>query len=102
MGKRIHFLTDVGHITDDKRQKFILLSDALGLSILVTAMANRKPSGCTEATVFGPCFVEGPLELKSGGRIRGPPRMPAKCFQHLANGPGRRAEWEEALHICIS
>ena len=31
----IRFLTDVGHITDDKRQEFILLSDTLGLSMLV-------------------------------------------------------------------
>jgi hydroxyquinol 1,2-dioxygenase len=55
----IRFLTDVGHLTDAKRQEFILLSDTLGLSMLVTAMANRKPAGCTEATVFGPFFVEG-------------------------------------------
>jgi hydroxyquinol 1,2-dioxygenase len=41
----IGFLTDVGHITDDRRQEFILLSDTLGLSMLVTAMANRKPQG---------------------------------------------------------
>ena len=41
----IRFLTDVGHITDDKRQEFILLSDTLGLSMLVIAMNNRKPRG---------------------------------------------------------
>ena len=33
----IQFLTETGHITDDKRQEFILLSDTLGLSTLVTA-----------------------------------------------------------------
>ncbi|KQW69889.1 intradiol ring-cleavage dioxygenase [Methylibium sp. Root1272] len=55
----IRFLTEVGHITDDKRQEFILLSDTLGLSTLVTAQNNAKPPGCTEATVFGPFFVEG-------------------------------------------
>lgn len=55
----IKFLTEVGHITDDKRQEFILLSDTLGLSMLVTALNNRKPAGCTEATVFGPFHVEG-------------------------------------------
>ena len=52
--KGIQFLTEVGHITDDKRQEFILLSDTLGLSMLVTALNNRKPQGCTESTVFGP------------------------------------------------
>lgn len=55
----IEFLTRVGHITDDQRQEFILLSDTLGLSMLTVAMNNDKPAGCTEATVFGPFYVEG-------------------------------------------
>jgi hydroxyquinol 1,2-dioxygenase len=55
----IDYLTRVGHITDDKRQEFILLSDTLGLSMLTIAMNNEKPAGCTEATVFGPFYVEG-------------------------------------------
>jgi hydroxyquinol 1,2-dioxygenase len=55
----IQFLTRAGHITDDKRQEFILLSDTLGLSMLTVAMNNDKPAGCTEATVFGPFYVEG-------------------------------------------
>jgi hydroxyquinol 1,2-dioxygenase len=55
----IAFLTRVGHITDDKRQEFILLSDTLGLSMLTIAMNNEKPAGCTESTVFGPFYVEG-------------------------------------------
>jgi hydroxyquinol 1,2-dioxygenase len=67
----IRFLTAVGHITDDKRQEFILLSDTLGLSTLVTAQNNQKPSGCTEPTVFGPLFVEGAQEYKSGDDISG-------------------------------
>lgn len=53
----IQFLTEVGHMCSDKRQEFILLSDALGLSTLVTAQNHRKPQGCTEATVFGPFHV---------------------------------------------
>jgi hydroxyquinol 1,2-dioxygenase len=56
--KAISFLTEVGHITDDKRQEFILLSDTLGLSMLVTSQNHKKPPHCTEATVFGPFFVE--------------------------------------------
>ena len=55
----IEFLTRTGHITDGKRQEFILLSDTLGLSMLTVAMNNDKPAGCTEATVFGPFYVEG-------------------------------------------
>jgi hydroxyquinol 1,2-dioxygenase len=55
--KGIGFLTATGHITGDKRQEFILLSDTLGLSTLVIAQNNRKPKGCTEATVIGPFHV---------------------------------------------
>ncbi|HET8746326.1 MAG TPA: dioxygenase, partial [Ramlibacter sp.] len=62
----IDFLTRVGHITDDKRQEFILLSDTLGLSMLTVAMNNSKPAGCTEATVFGPFYVEGAPEVALG------------------------------------
>ncbi len=65
----IKFLTAAGHITDDKRQEFILLSDTLGLSTLVTAQQNKKPQGCTEATVFGPFHVEGAPTYEHGGDV---------------------------------
>jgi hydroxyquinol 1,2-dioxygenase len=55
--KGIEFLTQVGQICSPTRQEFILLSDTLGLSTLVTAQNHRKPQGCTEATVFGPFHV---------------------------------------------
>lgn len=65
----IRFLTEVGHMCDDKRQEFILLSDTLGLSMLVTALNNRKPEGCTESTVFGPFHVEGAPEYALGDDV---------------------------------
>jgi len=65
----IDFLTRCGHITDDKRQEFILLSDVLGLSMLTVAMNNDKPQGCTEATVFGPFHVEGAPHYELGDDI---------------------------------
>lgn len=65
----IDFLTRTGHITDDKRQEFILLSDVLGLSMLTVAMNNQKPAGCTEATVFGPFHVEGAPEYELGADV---------------------------------
>jgi len=65
----IQFLTEAGHITDDKRQEFILLSDTLGLSMLVTALNNRKPHGCTEATVFGPFHVEDSPRYELGDDV---------------------------------
>lgn len=62
----IDFLTRVGHVTDDRRQEFILLSDTLGLSMLTIAMNNEKPAGCTESTVFGPFYVAGAPEYDLG------------------------------------
>jgi catechol 1,2-dioxygenase len=55
----IEQLTATGHITDDKRQEFILWSDTLGLSMLVDALANQLPEGATESTVLGPFYVPG-------------------------------------------
>jgi hydroxyquinol 1,2-dioxygenase len=65
----INFLTEVGHITDDKRQEFILLSDTLGLSMLTTTQNNSKPPTCTETTVLGPFFVEGSPDYENGEDI---------------------------------
>lgn len=77
--KAIQFLTDVGHITDDKRQEFVLLSDTLGLSMLVTTQNNRKPPSCTETTVLGPFYVENAPEFNNGDDLsRGAPG--ALCF----------------------
>lgn len=65
----IKFLTRAGHITDDKRQEFILISDTLGLSMLTVAMNNQKPEGCTEATVVGPFHVENAPVYKLGDDV---------------------------------
>ena len=65
----IDFLTRAGHITDDKRQEFILLSDVLGVSMLTVAMNNEKPAGCTESTVFGPFHVDGAPHYDLGADV---------------------------------
>ncbi|MGO4813054.1 intradiol ring-cleavage dioxygenase [Cupriavidus sp. 2MCAB6] len=65
----IRFLTEIGHTCTDSRQEFILLSDTLGLSTLVTAQNHKKPRGCTEATVFGPFYVDGAPEYELGGDV---------------------------------
>jgi hydroxyquinol 1,2-dioxygenase len=67
----IDFLTRTGHITDDKRQEFILLSDVLGLSMLVVGLNTRRPPEATESTVFGPFFVEGAPGFANGDDIAG-------------------------------
>ena len=65
----IDFLTRVGHITDDKRQEFILWSDTLGLSMLVDALDHDLPDGATESTVLGPFYVVGAPERAYGESI---------------------------------
>jgi hydroxyquinol 1,2-dioxygenase len=65
----ILFLTNTGHMSDDWRQEFILLSDVLGLSMLVDAINNRKPSGASESTVLGPFYVADAPQLPMGANI---------------------------------
>ena len=65
----IQFLTATGQKCDDKRQEFILLSDTLGVSMLVDAINHRKPDRATESTVLGPFYVEGAQELPLGANI---------------------------------
>jgi hydroxyquinol 1,2-dioxygenase len=65
----IRMLTETGHITDDRRQEFILWSDTLGLSMLVDALANPLPPEATESTVLGPFYVPGSPQRPYGASI---------------------------------
>jgi len=65
----IQFLTRVGQMCDDKRQEFILLSDTLGVSMLVDAINHPSNEGNTENTVFGPFYRGGAQELPLGANI---------------------------------
>ena len=67
--KAIQFLTATGHMCDDWRQEFVLLSDVLGVSMLVDAINIRKPSGASESTVLGPFHVANAPELELGSNI---------------------------------
>ena len=53
----IRFLTATGQMCDDKRQEFILLSDTLGLSMLVDEINHEAGGAVTESTVLGPFYV---------------------------------------------
>jgi len=55
----IDSLAATGRITDPERNEFILWSDALGVSMLVDALAHPLPSGATESTVLGPFWAAG-------------------------------------------
>jgi hydroxyquinol 1,2-dioxygenase len=65
----IDFLTDVGHLTDDRRQEFVLLSDVLGASMQTITINNQAYADATEATVFGPFFVAGSPDVGLGGDV---------------------------------
>ncbi|MEI3854374.1 MULTISPECIES: intradiol ring-cleavage dioxygenase [unclassified Ensifer] len=65
----ILFLTRTGQMCNEWRQEFILLSDTLGVSMLVDAINNRKPSGASESTVLGPFHVQDAPELEMGANI---------------------------------
>ncbi|MCF1710307.1 intradiol ring-cleavage dioxygenase [Tabrizicola sp. J26] len=65
----IDFLTRTGQLCGPERQEFILLSDTLGLSMLVDAINNRRPKGATENTVFGPFHVDDAPRRKMGDSI---------------------------------
>ncbi|HYW23410.1 MAG TPA: intradiol ring-cleavage dioxygenase [Terriglobales bacterium] len=65
----IEFLTRTGQICSPARQEFILLSDTLGVSMLVDAINHRFAEGVTETTVLGPFYVQGPPERERGADI---------------------------------
>jgi hydroxyquinol 1,2-dioxygenase len=65
----IQFLTKTGHTCTDWRQEFILLSDILGVSMLVDAINSRRPTGATENTVLGPFHVADAPVLANGTNI---------------------------------
>ncbi len=67
----IDFLTRTGQLCTDKRQEFILLSDTLGVSMLVDAINHRFTEGATESTVLGPFYVQNPPEAELGADIKG-------------------------------
>jgi hydroxyquinol 1,2-dioxygenase len=69
--RAVDFLTRCGHITDERRQEFILLSDVLGASMQMITVNNEARGDATEATVVGPFFVEGSPEVPAGGDVAG-------------------------------
>lgn len=99
----IQFLTATGKMCDEKRQEFILLSDTLGVSMLVVAIEQAKglkalkarPSGssatpATEATVQGPFFWEGAPELELGSDLAGnAPGEPAYYSGRVTDTDGK-------------
>lgn len=65
----IRFLTETGQMCNAWRQEYILLSDVLGVSMLVDSINNRRPSGATPNTILGPFFVDGAPRYPLGADI---------------------------------
>jgi hydroxyquinol 1,2-dioxygenase len=97
----IQFLTRVGQTSDDKRQEFILLSDTLGISMLVVQLEQARRSAKaladknararpTEATVQGPFYWEGAPELPLGADLgKGMPGEPAYYSGRVTDTQGK-------------
>lgn len=86
----ILFLTATGQKCDKDRQEFILLSDVLGVSMLVDAINHRTSSGATELTVLGPFYVPGAPDLPHGTDIaHGGPGEPTEVSGRVLTPSGK-------------
>ncbi|KAK7530620.1 cathecol 1,2-dioxygenase [Phyllosticta citribraziliensis] len=70
----LQFLTEVGQICSDVRQEYILLSDILGLSLLIDSIDHPKPPLSTEGTVLGPFHTLDAHEEPGGSTISHDPQ----------------------------
>jgi hydroxyquinol 1,2-dioxygenase len=86
----IQFLTATGHKCDDVRQEFILLSDTLGLSMLLVALHDGAQQGATEATVLGPFHTPDAPAMKSGADMtNGAPGEPLYVTGRVVTADGK-------------
>ena len=86
----IQFLTATGHKCDDVRQEFILLSDTLGLSMLLVAMHDGAQNGATEATVLGPFHTPDTPPMGSGSDLsNGAPGEPLYVTGRVLSADGK-------------
>lgn len=105
----VRFLTETGQTCSPTRQEFALLSDTLGLSSLVSAMARRKAEGATEAspgTAPQPagaregegeeCFVSGRVRSARGAALAG-----ARVQAQGAGGARSEATCDAQGHFCF-
>ncbi|SFM75034.1 intradiol ring-cleavage dioxygenase [Variovorax sp. OV329] len=95
----IRFLTATGQKCDDKRQEFILLSDTLGLSTLVVAQNHPVSTQATEATVFGPFYVEGAPQLPQGADISGGAAGEPLFVRATVHGPKGEAVADATVNV---
>ena len=85
----IEFLTRVGHMCQGARQEFILLSDVLGVSMLVDTINASKDPSATESTVLGPFYVDNPPVAEQGADIRNGEGVPLQVDVKIADTHGQ-------------
>ena len=62
-------LTAAGKISDASRHEFLLMSDVMGLTMVVDYNTNRKPDGAFESSVLGPFYRADAPWIELGGDI---------------------------------
>jgi hydroxyquinol 1,2-dioxygenase len=67
--KLAEFLTAAGKICDASRHEFLLMSDIMGLTMVVDYNTNQKPAGAFESSVLGPFYRAGAPWIEMGGDI---------------------------------
>lgn len=65
----VDWLAKTGKLSSEKRQEFILLSDVMGMSMLVDAINHRFPESATPSTVIGPFHIDDSPELPMGANV---------------------------------
>lgn len=99
--RAIGFLTRTGQMCSETRQEFILLSDALGVSMLVDAINHPLPDGATETTVLGPFYVADPPEFELGADISPGQKGEAMFVEGTVRGPDGepiKGAWIDTWH----
>ena len=97
----IDFLTRTGQMCSATRQEFILLSDTLGVSMLVDAINHRTPEGATQTTVLGPFYVQTRRAAARRRRV-GRPAGRAAVRRGLSRRGGRGAARERRRgHLAV-
>ncbi|OKJ21953.1 dioxygenase family protein [Streptomyces sp. CB01580] len=69
--KAMDLLERVGKTCTPTRQEFVLLSDILGLSVLVDLIHHPGGGSVTDSTLLGPFYVEGRPTAENGSDISG-------------------------------
>ncbi|KAI8627013.1 dioxygenase [Xylariaceae sp. FL1651] len=86
----LNFLVGCGQISNEVRHEFILLSDILGLSLLIDSINHPKPPGSTEGSVLGPFHTHDAPTLPHGSNMASDPKgEPLICICTIKDTAGR-------------